>query len=162
MEEDKSPKKKLTKQQALSKAQHYCAYQERSQQEVRDKLYSWGLYSNDVEATIADLIEENFINEERFAIAYALGKFRIKHWGKIKIKHHLKAKGVPEKLIQQALRQIDPEEYEEKIGKIAETKIHSLQNQDMIHIRTKTYNYLLSKGYEMDIIRDILNEKLSK
>lgn len=160
MQENKSPNKTLTKQQALSKAQYYCAYQERSHQEVRDKLYSWGLHSQDVEEVISELIEDNFLNEERFAIAYALGKFRIKHWGKIKIKHHLKAKKVPEKIIKQALDQIDLNEYEEKIKKITEIKKKSLKNQEKTLIKNKIYNFLLSKGYENSEIIEILNDKI--
>jgi regulatory protein len=70
---------------ALQKAQKVCAYQERSQHEIRNKLFEWGLKSSDVEIIIVDLIQNNFINDERFAIQLARGKFRIKHWGKVKI-----------------------------------------------------------------------------
>ena len=79
---------------AYPKALKYCAYQERSQQEVRDKLYSWGLHRNEVENIIVDLISEGYLKEERFAIAFSGGKFRMKKWGKIKIKLALKAKKV--------------------------------------------------------------------
>ncbi|MEQ8925876.1 MAG: RecX family transcriptional regulator, partial [Fulvivirga sp.] len=79
------PKKKLSPKEAKLKAADYCAYQERSQQQVRDKLYTYGLYSEDVERILSELITENFINEERFAIAYAGGKFRVKKWGRNKI-----------------------------------------------------------------------------
>ena len=158
MQENNAPKKSLTKQQALAKAQHYCAYQERSQQEVRDKLYSWGMYSTDVEATIADLIEENFLNEERFAIAYALGKFRIKHWGKIKIKHHLRGKRVPEKLIQHALHQINPDEYEKKIIELAEKYKKTIKNTESTPLSTKISRHLISKGYENSKIIEIIND----
>src|SRR5690606_17889250 len=96
----------LTRKQAIEKMEHYCAYQERSQQEVRDKLYSLGLRSADIEEIIADLIQNNFLNEERFAAAYAQGKFRMKSWGKLKIKQGLKLKRVSDKLIVKALNQI--------------------------------------------------------
>jgi SOS response regulatory protein OraA/RecX len=79
----------------LEKAKKYCSYQERSQQEVRDKLYEWGLHRNEVEQAIAQLVSENYLNEQRFAIAYAGGKFRMKGWGKIKIKLALKQKKFP-------------------------------------------------------------------
>src|SRR5438067_9022708 len=91
---------------ALAKAEHYCAYQERSQQEVRDKLYEWGLHSNDVENVIIELIAANFLNEERFANAYACGKFNQKAWGKNKIKQGLKFKKVSDALIKKALNNI--------------------------------------------------------
>src|ERR1700759_5714121 len=95
----------------LSKAEHYCAYQERSQQEVRDKLYEWGLYSQQVENIISRLIEGNYLNEERFAKEYARGKFNQKAWGRIKIKQGLKFKQVPDKLIKKALDTINLSDY---------------------------------------------------
>ncbi|MCL8001034.1 RecX family transcriptional regulator, partial [Brucella sp. 21LCYQ03] len=97
--------------QAKAKAESYCAFQERAQQEVRDKLYSWGLHSGDVEATISLLIEDNFLNEERFARAYVRGKFKLKGWGKIKIKQGLKMKQISNPLIRIALTEIEAEEY---------------------------------------------------
>src|SRR5271155_4760919 len=96
---EKSSVKITDPHKALLKAQKYCAYQERSQQEVRDKLYSYGLHRNQVEPIIAELITAGFLKEERFAIAFAGGKFRMKGWGKIKIKQALKFKKVPEKII---------------------------------------------------------------
>ncbi|MGY0037761.1 regulatory protein RecX [Pedobacter sp. NJ-S-72] len=98
----------LDKRSALVKAESYCAYQERAQQEVRNKLYDWGLRHDDVEEVITELILNNFLNEERFANAYVSGKFNIKKWGKIKIKQGLKLKKIPEKMITKALtRSID-------------------------------------------------------
>src|SRR5437588_10925964 len=109
---EQPPAKKVTDEKtALAKAEHYCAYQERSQQEVRDKLYEWGLYPAGVENVIMHLIEGNFINEERFANAYAIGKFRQKGWGMIKIKQGLKFKKVSEPLIKKALKSINEDDY---------------------------------------------------
>ena len=88
----------LDKKAALAKAEHYCAYQERSQYEIRNKLYEWGLWTTDVDEIISELILTNFLNEERFAKAYVSGKFNINKWGKIKIKQGLKLKKVPEKI----------------------------------------------------------------
>ena len=101
-------KKKITDETvALAKAEHYCAYQERSQQEVRDRLYEWGLWPEAVENTIIKLIADNFLNEERFANAYTKGKFNQKGWGRIKIKQGLKFKNVPDVLIKKALKLIE-------------------------------------------------------
>ncbi|KKX49207.1 regulatory protein RecX, partial [Sphingobacterium sp. IITKGP-BTPF85] len=111
-DEEKTRKKIYTPKQALLKAASYCAYQERAQQEVRDKLYEWGLFQEDVEEIISQLISDNFLNEERFAIAYTLGKLRIKSWGKIKIKQSLKLKRVSDPLIKIAFSKIDLDEYE--------------------------------------------------
>lgn len=157
MEESSKRTKTYTPLQAKQKAESYCAYQERAQQEVRDKLYSWGLHQDEVENIIAQLIEDNFLNEERFAKAYVLGKFRMKGWGKIKIKMHLKAKRVSEPLIRIALREINSEEYEETIDKIIEKRIKIPINKITRTERQKLFNYLLSKGFEADIIRQKTN-----
>ena len=90
--DDPKPKKITDEKVALSKAEHFCAYQERAQQEVRDKLYEWGLWPDAVENIIVKLIGDNFLNEERFAKAYTQGKFKQKGWGKLKIKQGLKLK----------------------------------------------------------------------
>src|SRR5579872_6681533 len=104
--------KKVTDEKtALAKAEHYCAYQERSQQEVREKLYEWGLHPAGVENVIMHLVEGGFLNEERFANAYTIGKFRQKGWGRIKIKQGLKFKKVSEPLIKKALNSIDGDDY---------------------------------------------------
>src|SRR5262245_50507296 len=108
---EEQPPKKYSPALALVKSRKFCAYHERSQQEVRDKLYSWGLHRKDVEEIIALLIGDGFLKEERFAIAYATGKFRIKKWGVVKIRQGLIEKKVSEPLIRLALDQIDPGEY---------------------------------------------------
>src|ERR1700761_4152051 len=105
-------KNKITDEEAAyTKAENYCAYQERSQQEVRDKLYDWEQKPDAVERIITRLIENNFLNEERFAKAYATGKFNQKGWGKIKIKQGLKLKRVPDVLIKKALQTIPDDDY---------------------------------------------------
>src|SRR5690606_12616598 len=111
LEQERKHIVKLDRKAALAKAEHYCAYQERSQQEVRNKLYEWGLWSDDVEELIAELIQTNFLNEERFAMAYVSGKFNIKKWGKVKIKQGLKLKKVPDKMILNALKSINYDDY---------------------------------------------------
>ena len=109
---DRPETNKITDEKtAFAKAEHYCAYQERSQQEVRDKLYEWGLYPSVIENIIVQLIAGNFLNEERFALAYATGKFRQKGWGKIKIKQGLKFKRVSDPLIKKALKSINEDDY---------------------------------------------------
>lgn len=154
-------KKTYTPQAAQSKAEYYCAYQERSQQEVRNKLYEWGLHSQEVEQIIAHLISENFLNEERFALAYARGKFQIMHWGKIKIKMHLKQKKVPEKLIQKALNQIDDVAYSEKILELFEKKSKLIKEKHPLMKQKKIISYLLQKGYELEVINfSLKNSKL--
>lgn len=155
-----APKRKTyTPQQARLKAESYCAYQERSQQEMREKLYQWGLHQSDVEQIISYLIENNFLNEERFALAYAQGKFRIKGWGKRKIKQALKLKRVPDKLLVKALNHIDPEEYVQKLGQILEKKAALLKEKDPFRRRLQLNQFAQQRGFETDLISDVLKDK---
>jgi regulatory protein len=147
---------KLDKKTALAKAEHYCAYQERSQQEVRNKLYEWGLWSNEVEELISELIQTNFLNEERFTKAYVSGKFKIKHWGKVKIKQGLKLKKVPDKMISNALKAIDYDEYLKTILVLAEKKSASITEKDPYKKKYKLVSYLLGKGFENDLVVEVL------
>jgi len=144
----------ITEAAAQVKAEHYCAYQERSQQEVRDKLYEWGLHSLAVENIIS--IGDNFLNEERFAKAYATGKFKQKGWGKQKIKQGLKLKRVPDVLIKKALLVIDADEYLLMLRKILSKKAALVNEKDAYKRRYKLQQYALSRGYENDLISDVL------
>ena len=158
MQEHRRNAKKLTPKQALAKAEHFCAYQERCQQEVRDKLYSWGLYPNDVEEIIADLITHNFLNEERFALAYVSGKFNMKAWGKVKIKQGLQQKRISTRLIHEALKTIDDDVYMEKLSMVLSKKAHTLQEKDSFKRKVKLTQYALARGFENDLIFDILKD----
>jgi len=152
MDERSNRKKTYTPKQAKLKAESFCAYQERAQQEVRDKLYDWGLHQEDVEQVISDLISDNFLNEERFAKAYALGKFRMKAWGKIKIKQHLKAKRVSDPLIKIALREIDLDDYENKLEELLTRKRNEYSSKLTLTEKAKLVRFLQSKGFESDLI----------
>ena len=118
-------KKIISPEKALQKAESYCAYQERSQQEVRDKIYSWGLHREDVENIIATLVTYGFLKEERFASAYTNGKFRIKKWGRNKIREALRGKKVPDPLINKALLIIDEKEYEKTLKDVINLRLKS-------------------------------------
>ena len=107
-------KKKFTPQQALLKAAGYCAYQERCHEEVREKLSEWGIYGEDAGNILLQLIGQNYLNEERFAKAFAGGKFRTKRWGRIKITLELKARKVSDYCIHDAMKEIDEELYIKK------------------------------------------------
>jgi regulatory protein len=155
-----SPKKQkiIDEQLGLEKAGHYCAYQERSQQEVRDKLYEWGLFPAAVENIIVKLIEGGFLNEERFAKAYATGKFRQKAWGKIKIKQGLKLKKVPDVLIKKALNNINYDDYLETLRVIMEKKAALLHENNDYKRRYKLQQYALGRGFESDLITEVLKD----
>lgn len=161
MKNEESKPKIFSREQARLKAEVFCAYQERSQSEIRNKLYEWGLHQKDVEEIITELIGENFLNEERFAMAYALGKFRIKGWGKLKIKQGLKLKGVPDKMIRKVLNAIDSEDYMDRLRLILEKKSDLITEKDPYKRRYLLTRYAAGKGYEQDLISDLLiNNKL--
>ena len=150
-------KKIFDKEQAYQKALQYCAYQERTQQEVRDKLYEWGLHKEEVEVCIAQLIIDNFINEERFAKAYAGGKFRINKWGKVKIKQELKLKKISPYCIKKALEEIDDKEYLKVLNDIIQKKSKEVKETNKYKKFAKVASYAISKGFEPELIRSILN-----
>lgn len=151
-------KNKLTKEQALEKIKHYCSYQERCHSEVKDKLYSNSLKKNEVDEIVSLLIENNYLNEERFAIQYAGGKFRMKQWGRRKIQYELQQKGVNDFIIKIALKEIDEEKYLETLQKLAQVKFNASKAENHLVRQSKTNTYLLQKGYEQRLISQVLNE----
>jgi regulatory protein len=153
-------RKQLTKEQALQKLRHYCAYQERSHVEVKEKLYSFGLRKQMVEESIAQLIEEDYLNEERFAIQFAGGKFRMKQWGRVKIIHALKQKQVSTYCINKAIKELDGEAYDKTLNKLAKQKWSSVKGVDVnLFVKMgKTTDYLLQKGYEPELVRQVVGK----
>src|SRR5688572_2837432 len=142
---------------ALGKARKYCAYQERSQQEVRDKLYELGLHKKEVEQGIALLIEEGFLNEQRFAVAFAGGKFRINHWGRVKIRMALRSKKVTEYCIREALKQIPENEYNRVIEAIIKKRMKQVKYTDTLKRNYSVAQYLVGRGFEPELVWKTLN-----
>ncbi len=154
---DRQKKQKFyTPKEALIKAAAYCAYQERTQQEVRDKLYSYGLEPDDVEELIVRLSQEKLLNEERYAQAYVRGKYSLKKWGRRKITQGLKAKGISDYCIKQGLKEIDPEVYEQNLLHLLEKKNLTEKEKNPFTRRQKLSYFLLSKGYENDLVQDAI------
>ena len=152
-------RKRLTAEQALQKMKLYCAYQELCHAETKQKLYSFGLFKNDVDRIVSQLIEEDYLNEERFATAFARGKFRMKNWGRIKIIYELKQKNVTEYCIRKAMKEIGEEEYLKTLERLAEQKLNELSSEENLLARRKrAYDYLLQKGYERDLILSFIKE----
>jgi regulatory protein len=148
---------------ALQKIKHFCGYQERCHSEVKEKLYSFGLWKKDVEAIISQLIEENYLNEERFAQLFAGGKFRMKQWGRVKIKYELKQKYISEYCIKKGLQEIDEDDYKKTLQKLAAAKWKSLKAEKNIFIKkNKTMNYLLQKGYEASLANEAITSLQEK
>ncbi|HNR19003.1 MAG TPA: regulatory protein RecX [Bacteroidia bacterium] len=140
----------------LNKARKYCTYQERSQQELRDKLYELGLYKKDVEQVIAAMVEEGYLNEERFAIAYAGGKFRVKQWGKVKIKLALKQKRVSDYCVKKALAQIPDKDYEDALQKVIAAQSKKITEKNILKKNYKIAQYVIGKGFEPDLVWDVI------
>jgi regulatory protein len=155
-------KKQLTREQALQKLKHYCGYQERCHAEVKEKLYSLGVWANDRDQIITTLIEENYLNEERFAIAFAGGKFRVKQWGRVKIKYELKQKQVSEYCIKKALQQIADDDYYKTLNKLAADKYASLKSEQYMVRQTKTVDYLLRHGFEPGLVMEVMKTVAGK
>jgi regulatory protein len=149
----------ITPEKALESARSYCAFQERCHSEMKDKLYSWQLHKKDVDEIMAQLITEGFLNEERFAIAYAGGKFRIKKWGKEKIRQALKAKYVSDYSINKALSLLEEKDVKATIKEIIAKKSPKVKEPDGWKKKYKIAQYLLSRGFEKDMIWEILGEE---
>lgn len=144
---------------AKVKAGNYCAYQERTHQEVRDKLYELGLYIDEVEEVLTELITENFVNEERFACTFASGKFRLKYWGRRKIIYELKHRNISSYCIERALKEITDKEYERVIIQLIDRKISQWSGEEFI-VKNKIARYLIGKGFETELVWSILNNQL--
>jgi regulatory protein len=149
-------RKTLTKEQVYQKLKHYCAYQDRSHGEVKIRAYLLGMKKPVVEELTARLIEEGCLNEERFAKAFAGGKFRMKQWGKLKIRAELKQRQVSEYCIAAALNEIDSSSYKKTLQKLAVKRWNSIKGAGTNRFvkMTKTRDYLLLKGYEPGLIAD--------
>jgi regulatory protein len=155
-------KKFLTKEEALQKLRQYCAYQERSHYEVQQKLYQLGIRKSEHDEVISTLIEEDYLNEERFAKAFAGGKFRMKDWGRKKIYYALKEKKVSEYSIKQAMKEIDEAEYAKNLNELVAEKYESLKDEQYLVRKKKTIDFLIQKGYEYELVSRAVNQLSEK
>lgn len=158
------PKKSFTKEQVYQKLRHYCAYQDRSHSEVRAKAYSFGLRKTDVEELVSRLIEEDCLNEERFAKVFAGGKFRVKQWGRMKIIGELKQRQISSYCIAAAMQEIDEAKYKQVLHRLAVKRWNSIKapGTNFFVKMTKTRNYLLLKGYEPALVSYEIKHLASK
>lgn len=152
----------IGKKEAQAKAEHYCAYQERSQYEVRGKLIEWGCYGDDLEEVIVVLIDGNFLNEERFAKAYAGGKFRMKQWGRLKIKQGLQLKKISSYCIKKGLETISDEDYEQTLLHLLEKKKGEISEKNPLKLQYKLAAYLQSRGFEPELVWALINAEKKK
>jgi len=147
----------LTLDQAYPKIKQYCGYRERCHFEVKEKLFGFGLPKKDVETLLCRLIEQDFLNEERFALQFAGGHFRIKKWGKVKIIYELRQKRVGENIIKRALKEIEGADYKASLQKLALAKWKNLRGENHIARQAKARAWLLQKGYEGPMIQEIIS-----
>ena len=144
--------------EAKAKAAKYCAYQERSQKEVRNKLYDLGLYRDEVEEVISSLIMDNYINEERFAKAYVGGKFRMKKWGRKKIQMGLKQYDISPYCLKKGLEEIDEADYRSVLFDLAEKKNNFIMEDNLFAKRNKIAKYLIGRGFESELVWNTVKE----
>lgn len=143
----------------LIKAQKYCAYQERCEQEVIEKLINLGANKSTVEEILKTLKADDFLNNERFLESYIRGKTNIKKWGKYKVYQGLKAKRFNEKEINQAVEKYSSAEVFKNNAKyLAEKKLKELKKDSLINKKEKIYRFLIQKGYESSLVFEVINE----
>lgn len=153
---DQSPKKNWTQEEAKGKLETYCGYQERSAWEVRRKLYEKGIQGKPADSLIEEMFSDGFLDEERFARSFARGKFRLKKWGRGRIIRELKLREISPNLIQAGLSEIDPDEYYDTLLTQAEKKWEKTKEKDSYKKRYLVLQYLVSKGFEQDLIKEAL------
>jgi regulatory protein len=156
--EDQPSNKYWSSEEAHEKLTTYCAYQERCPWDVRKKLAIKGIQGELAEKLIAEMIAGEFLDEERYARSFARGKFRLKKWGRSRIQRELKMRQVPEKLIKLALTEIDPIEYYDSLLNQTEKKWDQTKDSDPFKKKYKVSQYLMSKGFEFDLIKEAIGE----
>ncbi len=148
----------ISPDKAFQKIKHYCAYQERYHYEVKEKLFGMGLHKAAVELLLSRLIEEDYLNEGRFAIQFAGGHFRLKQWGKVKISYELKQKRVSSYNIKRALSEINMDEYLATLQRLAVAKWNALKSEQYLNRQAKTSGYLVRKGYEPALVQQAITK----
>ena len=150
--------KTFTFEEIKKKLEHYCAYQERCHNEVVQKLKTMTISETVSDTVIVHLIENKYLNEERFACSFARGKHRIKHWGKIRIVNELKFRKISQFNINIALKEITPEEYAATFHSLAEKQWETIKERSLPKKKKKFCDFLLRKGFESHLIYDKVNE----
>ncbi|MFM7628108.1 MAG: regulatory protein RecX [Algoriphagus sp.] len=158
--EEPSPKKSWSMEEARGKLETYCSYQDRCGWEVRRKLYEHEIQGNNVDVLLEELTHSGFLDEARYARSFARGKFRIKKWGKSRISRELKHRQIPSALIKLGLSEIDEEEYLATLREEAEKKWQKTKEKDPYKKRYLVTHYLMGRGFEQDLIREVLDSQL--
>ncbi|MBN2746029.1 MAG: regulatory protein RecX [Bacteroidales bacterium] len=143
--------------QILNKILRYCAYRERSEKEVKTKLFSLGCSNSDLQDYLNYLVENNYLNQQRFIESFVRSKTNSSKWGKTKVKHALRFKGISdENTINEVFESVDPELYLDNLKKILQKKWLELERKNDPKIKEKTIRFALSRGYAYDEIMQVL------
>ncbi len=153
----KEPTKSYTVKEAFQALCKYCVYQDRCHQEVEQKLINMNMIPDARAQIISDLIQHDFLNEERFAMNYVMGKFNQKGWGKIRIRQELKRRNISEYLLNKALNQIKESNYLNKLEELAQKRFKQLSKDTSYKSKAKLKNYLIYKGYETSLVFEAIN-----
>ncbi|MGF1557367.1 regulatory protein RecX [Paucihalobacter sp.] len=156
------PSKTYTIDEAQKALEHYCAYQERCHQEVRKKLQNMGMIPIAVDTIINHLIEDNYLNETRFALAFARGKFRIKQWGKQRITRELKMRDISTYNIKAALQQFSDADYQKTLYTLAEKRCAAIKETNPFKKKKKLADYLLYRGWESHLVYEVVGDLVDK
>ncbi len=142
--------------QAKLKAARFCSYRERAPEEVRQKLAVYGLNAEEQQLVLTDLVAENFLDEKRFASAYAHGKLRNNKWGKIKIKQGLESHKVDQQCIEEALEGLSQQDYRETMINLLKKKERLINESDPFVRHHKIARFVISKGFEPELVWELL------
>lgn len=157
--ENKPAKKYTSKADAEAKLKRYCAYQERCHQEVRSKLLELGVFGHTLEEVIATLIEENFLNEERFARSFARGKFRIKQWGRVRIRRELALRNISDYCLRKAMEEIEEAEYRKVLVGLFEKYEAAISWENAFDRKQKLARHAIQRGFEPELVWALLNDE---
>jgi regulatory protein len=161
MKKSRNPESRIknqesSKQKAFQKILRFCAYQERSHKEVKNKLFGYRLRPGEADEILSQLITEGFLNEERFARAFAGGKFRIMKWGKLKIQHELEMNGLTPRCIALGLAEIDYSDYSKTIKHLIKRKIAQTNEEDVFKKKSKVARFVIGKGFEPELVWNVM------
>lgn len=143
---------------AMKRAASFCAESERSVDEVERRLRKWGVDGDDIDSIIDKLKSDDFVNDERYCKAYINDRFRLNHWGKVKIVYELKKRGLDKEYIDAAIDDIDDDEYTEVLRKLIDDKLRTIKDTDVYSAKVKILGYALRRGFESDIVSKILKD----
>nr|WP_320118062.1 regulatory protein RecX [uncultured Marinifilum sp.] len=158
---NKKNAKIISAKEALSKVQFICSRQEKCCSDIRKKLQTWNIEKQDRDEIIDSLIDDKFIDEQRYTNFYVRDKFRFNRWGRIKISYHLKQKQIPERIINEALDQIKEDDYKDSLSDLLTAKLKSLKDDDPYQLKSKLFRFAQSRGFESQISLQFIDKLLS-